>query len=115
MVPAVVVSWRVDPRASNSYYCLSIVLEGKLEKKRDAFVARLNETGIGTSVYYPQPVPRMTYYRSKYGYNARCYPEAERISACSIALPVGPHLDGCDIDRIVESFKKIAEDFNNEQ
>ena len=38
------------------------------------FIARLNAEGIGTSVYYPQPVPRMTYYRDKYGWRDGAFP-----------------------------------------
>jgi dTDP-4-amino-4,6-dideoxygalactose transaminase len=63
-------------------------------------VAKLNAEGVGTSVYYPQPVPRMTYYRQRYGWRDGSYPNAARISDCSIALPVGPHLTGEDMQYI---------------
>lgn len=89
----------------NSHYCLTIVLDGILSKKRNAMVNYLNENGVGTSVYYPQPVPRMTYYKNKYGYNSKNFPNAERISDQSIALPVGPHLNGEDMKYIAEHVK----------
>lgn len=87
----------------NSHYCLSIVLDGVLAKKRNEAVAVLNQKGVGTSVYYPQPVPRMAYYRNKYGYNPQSFPQAERISDQSIALPVGPHLNREDMEYIAEN------------
>ena len=31
--------------------------------RRDELVRHLNEAGVGTSVYYPHPVPRLAYYR----------------------------------------------------
>lgn len=94
------------PEAPNSHYCLSVVLEGPLADRRNEVAARLKEKGVGTSVYYPQPVPRMTYYREKYGYDAAAYPEATAISDQSIALPVGPHLSDEDVDYIAGTFKR---------
>jgi dTDP-4-amino-4,6-dideoxygalactose transaminase len=91
----------------SSWYCLSVVLERELGPKRQEFVRQLNEAGVGTSVYYPHPVPRLGYYQSKYGYDAARFPQAARISDQSIALPVGPHLDRGDMDYIVERFGAI--------
>ena len=80
------------PHIQNSHYCLSVVLRGPLARYRNKLIDRLKSTGIGTSIYYPQPIPRMTYYRDKYGYDQGAYPEATAISDHSVALPVGPHL-----------------------
>jgi perosamine synthetase len=86
-----------DARASNSHYCLTL-LEESLAGKRTDLIAMLNADGVGTSIYYPQPVPRMTYYRQKYGYDAGRWPNATAISDRSIALPVGPHLEDGDAE-----------------
>jgi perosamine synthetase len=94
----------VEESQDSSHYCLSAVLLGDLGKRRDEIVAKLARRGVGTSVYYPDPVPRMTYYREKYGYRAEDFPNAARISDHSIALPVGPHLTPSDMDAIAESF-----------
>jgi dTDP-4-amino-4,6-dideoxygalactose transaminase len=93
-----------SPDTQSAYYCLSAVLEKPLAEKRFELVKKLNAAGIGTSVYYPQPVPRMTYYKNKYGYKAGNFTQAERISDQSIALPVGPHLAGDDTAYIIEVF-----------
>lgn len=100
----------IDSRSSNSHYCLSIVLDGNLSSKRRDLIERLNSDGVGTSVYYPQPVPRMAYYKVKYGYNSASFPEAERISDQSIALPVGPHITQIDTDYIIEHLESIVEE-----
>ena len=96
---------RVLDGTGNSHYCLTAVLQGSLAERRPAVIASLNEAGVGTSLYYPQPVPRMSYYRDKYGYDAARYPQAEEISDRSIALPVGPHLDAADVAYVVERFR----------
>jgi dTDP-4-amino-4,6-dideoxygalactose transaminase len=93
-----------DPRQKSSHYCLSVVLERETGARRNELVAKLNAAGVGTSVYYPAPVPRMRYYADKYGYAADRYPEATRISDCSVALPVGQHLGVEDMDYIGKAF-----------
>jgi dTDP-4-amino-4,6-dideoxygalactose transaminase len=99
-----------DAEYTNSHYCLSAVLTGPVAGRRNVVVFRLNKAGVGTSVYYPQPVPRMTYYRNKYGYDATRYPNAIAISDQSIALPVGPHLTADDVACINRTFVTTIEE-----
>jgi len=95
----------------SSYYCLSIILKEKFIPKRFEIVNELKANGIGTSVYYPRPVPHMTYYREKYGYMENSYPLASRISYGSIALSVGPHLNKEDMLYMAEALKKTIVKF----
>lgn len=105
---AVIDSANLDQQ--QSWYCLSVVLEGAGVDKRNATVKALNAAGVGTSVYYPQPVPRLTYYRNKYNCDLALYPNAARISDQSIALPVGPHLTTDDMDYIASVFEKVCKE-----
>ena len=43
------------------------VLDDTLATRRREVVRQLKARGIGTSVYYPCPVPLMTYYRDRFG------------------------------------------------
>jgi dTDP-4-amino-4,6-dideoxygalactose transaminase len=106
-----VIDARQDATAS-SHYCLSVVLTGPLGPRRDELVARLSAAGVGTSVYYPQPVPRMAYYRTKYGYRAEGYRQAAVISDQSIALPVGPHLSADDVAYIGRTLAGAVEEMS---
>jgi perosamine synthetase len=92
---------------ASSHYCLSIVLQGKLRGRRDDIVTRLDAAGIGTSVYYPHPVPRLAYYRSKYGYKTTLFPFAAEISDQSLALPVGPHIQKEDIEYMTSRLRTV--------
>jgi len=92
----------------SSYYCLSVILNNKLRNKRFDIVQLLNDNGVGTSVYYPRPVPHFTYYRNKYGYDDSSFPIAAEISHNSIALPVGPHLSVGDMEYIVKIINKAV-------
>jgi len=96
-----------NPSCNSSYYCLSIILKGTLADRRVEIIHKLNELGVGTSVYYPNPVPLMKYYSQKYNYKQDMFPNASLISNSSIALPVGPHLEIEDMEYIYKSFVKI--------
>lgn len=92
----------------NSHYCASIVLD--VSERRRALVDELSAAGVGTSVYYPQPVPRMTYYREKYGFVPHAFPHATAISDASVALPVGPHLAAGDAPYVGRAVRMAVEE-----
>ena len=94
-----------DERRVGSHYCLSMLLKAPLDAKRYEIIANLKQNGVGTSVYYPKPVPHMSYYKAKYGHGEQDFPVAARISYSSIALPVGPHLGTEDMAYIVDRVK----------
>ena len=48
--------------------------------------------GLGTSIYYPKPVPLLRYYKDKYGFKDSDFKISNIISQSSICLPIGPHL-----------------------
>jgi len=106
---------RILPESSNktlksSNYCMGVLVEGSLETKRDDIKLALEEKGIGTSIYYPQPVPKMSYYRNKYRTNETDYPNATKISRTMISLPVGPHLEPNDMHLIAQELGNILKE-----
>jgi len=103
----------INDRFISSHYCLGFLLDKSIISHRATIMEELRIQKIGTSVYYPQPVPRMKYYKDKYGYESADYKNAERISDGMIALPVGPHLDQGDMLRISETMEKIMRGLND--
>lgn len=99
-IPGLVLPRSSTGELESSYYCLSVLLE--YPDARAAIMVSLKEAGIGTSIYYPHPVPKMNYYQELFPCPDDAYPEATRYSETSIALPVGPHLDVEDMDYIAE-------------
>jgi dTDP-4-amino-4,6-dideoxygalactose transaminase len=97
----------VNQHLHSSHYCLGMMIDDTLKIKRPIIMDALGKKGVGTSIYYPQPVPRMSYYKKKYGYDESDYINAATISDSIIALPVGPHLNLSDMDYIVKSIKQI--------
>ena len=90
-----------------SFYCLNILLKAKLKRRRSELINFLKKKGIGSSIYYPQPVPMMTYYKKKYGYKKNNFKNAFEISNFSISLPVGPHLEKKNLMYIIKNLKKF--------
>jgi perosamine synthetase len=99
-------------RLSNSHYCLAVVLYPELTARRPAVLTGMSARGVGASVYYPQPVPRMTYYAKRFGWSDGRFPAAERIADSSIALSVGPHLGIAEMDRTAEVLAATLKDLS---
>ena len=94
-----------DGPVQSAYYCFTILLDDVFTEKRREVMDALKLKGVGCSVYYPKPVPNMSYYRQRYGSADNSFPVASRFSAASIALPVGPHVGKKDVKYIVASVK----------
>ncbi len=101
-----------NDRFVSSYYCLGLILQEKFKKCREKIMLNLTKRGIGTSIYYPSPVPRMTYYRNKYGYDSQKFINSQIISDGMISFPVGPHLSIDDMNFISIQFKEVIEEIN---
>ena len=89
-----------------SYYCLCVVINDSKINRLD-IINKLNKEGVGTSIYYPKPIPEMSYYKKKYQYTSSEFKNAEKFSYRSIALPLGTHLTKKDLNLIVSSINKV--------
>lgn len=97
--------------SKSSFYSMNIILRGKLKNKRNKIINELKKNKIGFSIYYPQPVPKMSYYKKKYGYDKRKFINAENISNYSISLPVGPHLKLSELKKISSNLINLLKRF----
>ncbi len=97
----------------SSHYCHCIILKEPLAGRRVDVIEGLKARGVGTSIYYPKPVPMLTYYCKKYGFKEKQFPVAERLAYHSIALPVGPHLEPGDTEMIVDNLKDVIQEVSS--
>lgn len=69
---------------------------------RDSLQEFLKERQIQTAVYYPVPLPHQPCFTA-YGYQQGQFPDAERCSQNSLALPVYPELSAEQLDHVTNS------------
>jgi dTDP-4-amino-4,6-dideoxygalactose transaminase len=80
----------------------------RIERDRDGFQKRLGALGVGSAIHYALPVHRQPLYLGL-GYGTVSLPQTERAAAQVLSLPVHPSLTDSDLDRIIESVRKVAE------
>lgn len=86
--------------SESSHFCLNVTFSADSDIDRDRVLDYLQQTGVGCSVHYPVALPLSAFYRARYGYEVGEFPVAEWIAARTLSLPVGPHLESGDVERI---------------
>ena len=95
-----------------SYYCFTLILDDKIKKYRKEIIKKLNKLGIGTSIYYPHPVPLMDYFRKKYNSQTlENFKNAQKFSYNTIMLPIAQHVNDKDISYISKNVSKILRNY----
>ncbi|HXQ31157.1 MAG TPA: DegT/DnrJ/EryC1/StrS family aminotransferase [Steroidobacteraceae bacterium] len=86
----------------HSWHLFAVLVPfGRLGYSRDEFVARMRERGIGLGIHYPS-IPGLTYYR-QLGHDPRAFPNAARIGAETVTLPLFPAMTTGDVDRVCDA------------
>ena len=104
-----------DESMTSSHYCMSVMLGKNLAANRPAIMKYMTDHGVGTSVYYPHPVPRMTYYQKLMEGRLPQVPVATSFSDQTLAIPVGPHVCEADCDVIVQTLVAALENMEAEK
>lgn len=74
-------------------------------EERDRMQSRLMEMGVTTSVHYPVLPHRSEVYQEQYA--KHILPVTERIAKTVLSLPIGPHLNDEQAERVVTAIKKV--------
>ncbi|MDI5920997.1 DegT/DnrJ/EryC1/StrS family aminotransferase [Halomonas sp. LR5S13] len=75
--------------------------------RRDALQAALKEAGIGTLIHYPIPPYRQQAY-ADLGFANEAFPIANQLAGEVISLPMGPHLQFKDVEKIVREVRSAV-------
>ncbi len=90
----------------HSWHLFGLLLPlARLGCTRDAFVARMHERGIGLGIHYPS-VPDLSFYRGL-GHDPAAYPNAARIGAETVTLPLFPAMTRADVDRVCDTLLEL--------
>lgn len=71
---------------------------------RDQLKKKLDDAGIGTMIHYPIP-PHLQAAYHELGYERGSFPIAERIHNHVLSLPMGPHINECQLSQIIQAVR----------
>ena len=98
------------PQPSNdghSWHLFAVLLPfARLGYNREEFSARMRERGIGVGVHYPA-IPALTYYR-QLGHDPAAFPNAARIGAETVTLPLFPAMTSADVERVCAALLELV-------
>ncbi len=90
-----------------SWFVLVVRLDERYSQgDRDALLGKLRDHQIACSNYFT-PIHLQPFYQTDYGYKAGDFPITEALSARTVALPFHNGLSEADLDRVVETLRKL--------
>jgi perosamine synthetase len=104
---------QIPPSAANvqhawHLYIIELQLE-RLKISRRAFIEALNGHNVGTSVHFI-PLHLHPYYRDRYGYSPKDFPNASMVFERIISLPIYPSMTEAHVDDVITAVLQIAND-----
>ena len=73
---------------------------------RIEFIRRMKDRGLGVGIHY-QAVPALSFYR-QLGHDPARYPNAARIGAETVTLPLFPAMSVADVDRVCDAVLELT-------
>ena len=99
----------VDPDTVHARHLYTVLVDQKrCGITREEFRRRLHEENIGTGVHFVA-IHLHDYYRRRLGYAAGDLPEAARISARTVSLPLSPHLNDDDVADVIAAVRRALD------
>ena len=92
---------------TRGYYNLIVLIDKKAKKDRNEVLLALKDLGLECSVYYPHPIPRLKYYKDKYGYDKKQFENSATIADKSFTIPLGPHLTDKDLTELINLLTRV--------
>jgi dTDP-4-amino-4,6-dideoxygalactose transaminase len=87
---------------NHTYHLYPIQLGPDARITRDAFIDRMKEQNIGTSVHFI-PVHRHPFYRDHFCYSSQQFPMAEKLFSGLVSLPLYPKMTPADVEDVIEA------------
>jgi len=87
------------------YYLYPILLESL---DRSQFIEKMRERGIGCSVHFI-PLHLHPFYRKRFGFRERDFPNAEWVYEREVSLPLYPKMEENDLRYVIDNIKEILE------
>ena len=94
-------------KAGRAYYTLICEVKQSANISRDQVIEKLLDRGVQPSIYYPHPIPRLSYYKRKYKLKVSSFPNAKNFADNCLALPIGAHLGLGEMSQIGDALSEI--------
>ncbi len=91
--------------SDHAWHIYSIAIKSKTIT-RDQFIEKMTEAQIGTAVHY-RPIHQLKYYKQKYKFNAKDYPETEKYWLGAVSLPLFASLKESELNYICKTIRTI--------
>lgn len=88
----------------HSWHLYVIQLEDGVKIKRNLFIERLFEQGVGCSVHYI-PLHLQPYWRNKYHLKPEMFPISQRVFERTVSLPLYTRMTEADVRRVVTAVR----------
>jgi len=98
--------WLRTPAEPKGYHHVYHQYTLRVPGRRDALARHLTASGIGCRVYYPRLVPHTAAYQRR-GFGG-VYPQAERLAAEALSVPVHPALSRDDLDAVAVGIRAFG-------
>lgn len=95
---------QVLPKSTHARHLFTIWVD---PERRDAIMHSLQDADIGVAVNF-RTIHLMSYYKKKYGFHHGDFPNAERIGASTITIPLYPRLKTSETTYILETINTIT-------
>jgi dTDP-4-amino-4,6-dideoxygalactose transaminase len=96
---------RVRPGVEHAWHVFAVRVAGA---RRDEIVAGLQREAVGVTVHYYPAVHLTAYFRQTFGYEPGMFPEAERIAASTISLPLYATMPPAHVDEVVARLARVT-------
>ena len=93
----------VAPGTAHSYHQYTVLIPGEDSNKRDEFMKRIGEQGVGSGVYYPTPIHRLPSFNLDLK-----LPVTEKVIKECVSLPIYPTLTQDELKTIVSVVNEVA-------
>jgi UDP-4-amino-4-deoxy-L-arabinose-oxoglutarate aminotransferase len=93
---------KVLPQSRSARHMFTIWVD---PDRRDEIMWSIQEQGIGVAINF-RPIHLMEYYRERYDFKPGMFPNAEKIGARTITLPLYPRLSQPEIEFVMEGVKR---------
>jgi dTDP-4-amino-4,6-dideoxygalactose transaminase len=94
------------PADLHAWHLYVLRLKDEAPMGREAFIERMSERKIGTSVHFI-PLHRQPYWRDTYRLSGTSYPQAEDAYVRAVSLPLYTRMSEADQTRVIEAVREL--------